>query len=77
MAKSVSQIQKINKFLAKKGKEGVTVSTIAHATKVPKTNILPHIAMLRSKFNAPIVTERRDTKAGGRKVYFVYQGKAA
>lgn len=72
MAKSVSQIQKINAFLTKKGKDGVTVSMISKGTKVPKTNILPHIAMLRSKFNAPIVTERRDTKMG-RKVYFVYQ----
>lgn len=74
MAQTLSQIQKIERFLkTATAKNGVTVSMIASKTKVPKGNILPHIAMLRKRNGETVVsTERRDLpNNGGRKVYFV------
>ncbi len=75
MAKAVSQIKKVEAFL-KKNPAGVTVSAIARGTRVPKGNILPHIAMLRNKFKLPVETVRRQDANGSRKVYFETKVKA-
>lgn len=66
----MSQLNMIERVLMR-SKSGVTSAQLASKAHVPKGNIHPHIAVLRHKYNIPIVSTRQDTKNGAKTVFAI------